>query len=363
MEASQIDYSQIIIETLNKLFSGLFSSIDNSIYSMLDHITFISENIFEDKLLKSILNPFSGIIIIANSLLVGFVIYYCFRLMLSYYSGNGIEKPNQFLVKAIICAICINYSLFFCTEIIKINNLISDSFCQLGYNICKKEISFNTLILETNNFINLENINYEIEKLQNEINNKKIRSHTLELDQKNIEPKLDNLSKIEEELVNNNEKMSTLNKLNLSFELAKEILAESYEEMRNTVTPKFTQELSKNISEITEKKYSKIMFNDEQGLIVELESGNYVPASKLSIGTIDQLYLSLRLSMIDELSEENLPIILDEAFAYYDTERLTNILKYLDEKYKTHQIILFTCTNREKEILEKIKVPYNLIEL
>ena len=247
----------------------------------------------------------------------------------------------------------------------EINNLKSN--LNLKINLEKEKIKNKYLNKieksEIINFINLENINYEIEKLQNEINNKKIRSHTLELDQKNIEPKLDNLSKIEEELVNNNERMSTLNKLNLSFELAKEILAESYEEMRNTVTPKFTQELSKNISEITEKKYSKIMFNDEQGLIVELESGNYVPASKLSIGTIDQLYLSLRLSMIDELSEENLPIILDEAFAYYDTERLTNILKYLDEKYKTHQIILFTCTNREKEILEKIKVSYNLIEL
>ena len=247
----------------------------------------------------------------------------------------------------------------------EINNLKSN--LNLKINLEKEKIKNKYLNKieksEIINFINLENINYEIEKLQNEINNKKIRSHTLELDQKNIEPKLDNLSKIEEELVNNNERMSTLNKLNLSFELAKEILAESYEEMRNTVTPKFTQELSKNISEITEKKYSKIMFNDEQGLIVELESGNYVPASKLSIGTIDQLYLSLRLSMIDELSEENLPIILDEAFAYYDTERLTNILEYLDEKYKTHQIILFTCTNREKEILEKIKVPYNLIEL
>lgn len=247
----------------------------------------------------------------------------------------------------------------------EINNLKSN--LNLKINLEKEKIKNKYLNKieksEIINFINLENINYEIEKLQNEINNKKIRSHTLELDKKNIEPKLDNLSKIEEELVNNNERMSTLNKLNLSFELAKEILAESYEEMRNTVTPKFTQELSKNISEITEKKYSKIMFNDEQGLIVELESGNYVPASKLSIGTIDQLYLSLRLSMIDELSEENLPIILDEAFAYYDTERLTNILKYLDEKYKTHQIILFTCTNREKEILEKIKAPYNLIEL
>ena len=247
----------------------------------------------------------------------------------------------------------------------EINNLKSN--LNLKINLEKEKIKNKYLNKieksEIINFINLENINYEIEKLQNEINNKKIRSHTLELDKKNIDTKLDNLSKIEEELVNNNERMSTLNKLNLSFELAKEILAESYEEMRNTVTPKFTQELSKNISEITEKKYSKIMFNDEQGLIVELESGNYVPASKLSIGTIDQLYLSLRLSMIDELSEENLPIILDEAFAYYDTERLTNILKYLDEKYKTHQIILFTCTNREKEILEKIKVPYNLIEL
>lgn len=247
----------------------------------------------------------------------------------------------------------------------EINNLKSN--LNLKINLEKEKIKNKYLNKieksEIINFINLENINYEIEKLQNEINNKKIRSHTLELDQKNIEPKLDNLSKIEEELVNNNERMSTLNKLNLSFELAKEILAKSYEEMRNTVTPKFTQELSKNISEITEKKYSKIMFNDEQGLIVELESGNYVSASKLSIGTIDQLYLSLRLSMIDELSEENLPIILDEAFAYYDTERLTNILKYLDEKYKTHQIILFTCTNREKEILKKIKVPYNLIEL
>jgi len=217
--------------------------------------------------------------------------------------------------------------------------------------------------IDENNLKNIEKINLEINNLNNEINLLEKNNNNLEKEINHFTSTLHLTIQIEEELVNNNERMSTLNKLNLSFELAKEILAESYEEMRNTVTPKFTQELSKNISEITEKKYSKIMFNDEQGLIVELESGNYVPASKLSIGTIDQLYLSLRLSMIDELSEENLPIILDEAFAYYDTERLTNILKYLDEKYKTHQIILFTCTNREKEILEKIKVPYNLIEL
>ena len=151
--------------------------------------------------------------------------------------------------------------------------------------------------------------------------------------------------------------------LNLSFQLAKEVLTNSYEKMKNTITPKFTEELSKNISEITNGKYNNIMFNDEEGIIVELENGDYVPASKLSIGTIDQLYLSLRLSMVEELSEEKMPIILDESFAYYDTQRLENILRYINSKFQKHQIIIFTCTNREKEILNNMEIPFNLIKL
>ena len=98
---------------------------------------------------------------------------------------------------------------------------------------------------------NLENINYEIEKNQKNQNDKKIRLHTLDLDKKNIEPKLDNLSKIEEELVNNNEKMSTLKSLNESMNLAKDVLEEVYGEMKNSVTPKFTENLSNNIFIIT----------------------------------------------------------------------------------------------------------------
>ena len=50
-------------------------------------------------------------------------------------------------------------------------------------------------------------------RITNKINNKKIELHKLELDKKNIEPKLDNLSKIEEKLVDNKNKMSTLQKL------------------------------------------------------------------------------------------------------------------------------------------------------
>ena len=182
----------------------------------------------------------------------------------------------------------------------------------------------------------------------------------MDLDKKNIEPQLDNLSKIEEELVNDNCKMLTLRNLNLSINLAKEVLNEAYEEMKNTVTPKFTENLSMNISKITGGKYNKAMFNETEGLIVELENSDYVPANRMSVGTIDQLYLSLRLSMIDEMSEERVPILLDEAFAFYDDERLKNILIYLNNQFKDRQIIIFTCTNREKEILDKININYNL---
>ena len=67
--------------------------------------------------------------------------------------------------------------------------------------------------------------------------------------------------------------------------------------------------------------------------------------------------------MVEELSKENMPIILDETFAYYDTQRLENILKFINEKFKNNQIIIFTCTNREKEILEKQNIKFNYIKI
>ena len=214
-----------------------------------------------------------------------------------------------------------------------------------------------------NYFLNLENIIFEKEKIQKELNDKKIELHSLELDEKNIEPKLEKLSNLEEKLVDNKNKMVNLRKLNSSIELVKNVLTDAYEKMKKSVTPKFSQELSNTISKITNGKYTSIIPNDEQGLLVEIENGSYEPASKLSLGTIDQLYLSLRLSMVEELSEEKMPIILDEVFAYYDDERLKNALLFLKEKCNKHQILIFSCTNREKELLEKLNIDFNYISL
>ena len=133
--------------------------------------------------------------------------------------------------------------------------------------------------------------------------------------------------------------------------------------MKNNVSPIFTNKLSTNISKITKGKYCNLFFSDEQGLTVELENGNYIPAERLSIGTIDQLYLSLRLAMLDEISNEKVPIILDESFAYYDEERLKNILNYLVTEFSDRQIIILTCTKRETKILEELKIQFNNITL
>ena len=228
-------------------------------------------------------------------------------------------------------------------------------------NELEKEINSNKI--EKNKKNDLEKINLEIQNLENEIKNKKIELHTLQLDYKNIEPKLENLAEIEESLINHKEKMVNLKGLEKSMNIAKTVLEDSYNKMKNTVTPKFTDKLSETIAKITNEKYTKVRLNDDTGLVVELENGNYIPASRLSIGTIDQLYFSLRLAMVEELSEEKMPIILDEVFAYYDTERLKNILKYMIDRFCDNQIIIFTCTNREKEILEELNIKFNLIEM
>ena len=58
-----------------------------------------------------------------------------------------------------------------------------------------------------------------------------------------------------------------------------------------------------------------------------------------------------------------MPIILDEVFAYYDEERLKNILKYINDNYSDKQIIILTCTNREKNILDNLKIEYNMVNI
>ena len=142
----QVDYSQIIIETINKIFAELFSSMDKSLYRLLDKTVFVSDSILADSFFTNIFNSKYGIPAIANSMLLGIFIYYCFKLYMAPFSGSYIEKPYQFLTKILIITICINCSSFICKEILGINSIITDILRSLGSSISGHEISFNELI-------------------------------------------------------------------------------------------------------------------------------------------------------------------------------------------------------------------------
>ncbi len=131
--------------------------------------------------------------------------------------------------------------------------------------------------------INISNLSFELENIQNNINKNKLEIHSLELDKNNILPKLEKLAKMEEELQEMNEKEQNLLKLNNSMELAKQILEVAYTKMKENVTPKFTKNLSKNIEQISDGKYKNVRINDEEGIIVEKENGEYISSEKLSI--------------------------------------------------------------------------------
>ena len=202
-----------------------------------------------------------------------------------------------------------------------------------------------------------------ISKIEETINNNRIRIKGLEIEYDTIVPQLDEMVVLEEKREADKEKLAELREKESIINIAIENLMDAYEEMKTTITPKFTKNLSESIQKISSNKYNKVTINDENGMIIENNRGEYVEAVKLSTGTIDQLYLALRLSMIDELSKENLPIILDESFAYSDNNRLKNMLQYLTSDLNNHQTIIFTCTDREQKMLEAMNIPYNVVEL
>ena len=203
----------------------------------------------------------------------------------------------------------------------------------------------------------------EIEIREKRIETIKFRLHAMNIDNKNVVSKMEDLAKVEEELIDAEQEREELLSLNKSFNIAKDCLSLAYEEVKQNISPKFVENLCDIIFKISDGRYSNIRFSDTDGLKVEVENGKYEPASRLSVGTIDQMYLSLRLSALSEITNENMPIILDEAFAYFDNERLKNMLMYIYKNYSNNQVIIFTCSNREKELLDRLKIQYNIINL
>ena len=153
-----------IIQTINSIVQTLFSSIDNNIYQILDELTFIDSSILNDSIFEKLFgtNSSNGILIVANSLLVGFAIYYAIRLIYSYYMNLQIERPYQFIFKLLIFGIVMNGSYTICEQFLQLNSFISEAIRSIGTNFFGCEISFSELIKQLNNVVSIGETDFTI---------------------------------------------------------------------------------------------------------------------------------------------------------------------------------------------------------
>ncbi len=153
--------SNTLMSSIDSLLNSIFSSIDNTIYSALDEITFVDNNILSSKYFEKLFGTSTtfGILMIANSLLIGFILYYTARYLLSNYSPSvRSQNPFQFILRLIFIGIFMNSSFYICEQIININSLFSSAIRELGSEFLNANICFSNLINILNSVVMLEEV-------------------------------------------------------------------------------------------------------------------------------------------------------------------------------------------------------------
>lgn len=203
----------------------------------------------------------------------------------------------------------------------------------------------------------------ETKKVENKYETAIIDLSKIDAENKLLEISENKLAEVVERKENLNSQKEELENYNKSFEIAKELLERSYNEMKDNLGPSFNTRLSYITKKITNGKYNEVKINRNHEIKVKTEWGDIIDLSLLSTGTIEQVNLALRLAILEHITSEKLPIIVDEAFAFYDDQRLCNTIKFLSNEYKDRQIILFTCSNREMESVDKMDIDVNYISI
>ena len=84
---------------------------------------------------------------------------------------------------------------------------------------------------------------------------------------------------------------------------------------------------------------------------------------EMSRGTREQLYLAMRLGLIDEYEtrSEPLPAIMDDVFVNFDDERDEHVIEILNSFSQQRQVLVLTCHQRSLDAYKDIGA--NLIKV
>lgn len=240
-----------------------------------------------------------------------------------------------------------------------------------------KIISVDTKIENLENIINLLLEGRDFEELNHKVQIEDIDTSSVKEEYRNIELELTRvkerisivevsikkLEKFKEELSFKTKELDEKEKDKKSSEEAIELIREISKENKENILPLLRDSISDLLKKFTNSKYDNINIDSQFNISVyDSEVDKYVKTSELSNGTIDQIYLAFRISILNLLFE-NAPIVLDDHFIQYDDNRLESTIKYLNEISKSKQVIIFSATNREKMEMEKMNVEYNLVNM
>ncbi len=210
-----------------------------------------------------------------------------------------------------------------------------------------EEEILNEIKLKNNDLLNIEK---EIKDVEYLISSKELTCRSLFL--------------IDEEIAEVKGKIKSLEKKLKGIEIATNYMEKAFKELQKSFGPVINKKVEDIFKDVTKGAYKDLRVSEDYNLVVkDTKSNKIMDASYLSSGTYDQIYLALRLGIIDIIFEDKkVPIILDESFTQYDDNRLKTMLDIIYRRVYKNQIILFTCQKREINIL-KDKENVNIIEL
>ena len=149
----------------------------------------------------------------------------------------------------------------------------------------------------------------------------------------------------------------------VAIDLAHETMADLSSSIRDSFGLYLNKEASQYITGITGGIYDSMSIDENLNVFLNTKA-KLVPLENVSSGTMDQVYLALRLAAAKLLqgSGSGFPLIFDDSFTQYDDERLKTALEWLASAYGG-QIIIFTCHRREAQMLRARQAEFQLIEM
>ena len=154
-------------------------------------------------------------------------------------------------------------------------------------------------------------------------------------------------AQLEKQLASVNARLAQLEKTYTALTIAQDTLAQARSELQRRFAPRISQRAQTYLSAMTGGRYQRLSMGEDFSLQAGTgDEETLHDALWRSDGTIDQLYLALRLAVAEELTPDS-PLILDDALVRFDDTRMQAALAILEDMAKSRQVILFTCQQRE----------------